>query len=143
MCIADIDIHETSRRPTKSGRQEIPVVIRNSRRAKVFALNGCLVVRKSKPKSKILGRIPLESDGVPERVFIVELQHIRRSRRILKNDWNTLQSAPSGPGDIAHDGKFTLKTLVQTEMINLRQIQLCGRALVEKDILERIGLREL
>src|ERR1700676_3217064 len=132
MCVTDIDIHEASRRPTKSRRQKIPIVIRNSRGAKVCALNGCLVVRKPKTKSKVLCRIPLESNGVPERIFIVELQHVRRRRRMLKNNWNTLQPVPSGPGDVAHDAKFTCKTLIKTEMIDLRQIQLGSRVLVEK-----------
>src|ERR1700693_1773761 len=143
MRITDIEIHKASRRPTETGSQEISIVIGNGRRAQSRALNGCLVIGEPEPKSKILCRVPLQSNSVSQRVFVTEANHTRGTRRILQNDRDTLQAVPSGPGNIAHDGELTLKTLIEAEMINLWQIQLCGRVLVEEDILERIGLREL
>src|ERR1700722_1824819 len=120
MRITDIEIHKASRRPAETSRQEIPIAIRNARGAKIRALNGRFVIREPQPKGKILGRVPLESNGVSNRVFVIEFEHGRRSRRILENDRHSLQAAPSGPGDVAHDGKLTLKSLVKAEMVNLR-----------------------
>src|SRR4030088_1993945 len=110
------------------------VVIRNARTTQARVFDRCFIVSKTSSQSQLLGRIPFQTDRIAVGVFILQIQNIGRGTGIVERNWDLLQSAPTLQFDITHDREIMQKSLIDTEMVDLRKIQPGGCALIKKDI---------
>src|SRR6516165_1885912 len=143
VAISQIDIEKAGWRPSKTGRKQVLVAVRNARRLRISATNGCFVISKAESKRKILCGIPFKSNGITQSVLVLEIQRSGGSTRIMKSNRDTLEAAPSLPGNVTHQRELPGEALIGAEVVDFRQVQLRSRVLIREHALKEIWLWKL
>src|SRR5260370_35545423 len=121
---------------------KITIVIVKARITQRRVFDRRFIVSKTSSQSQLLGRVPFQTDRITGSVFVLEVQDIGRSAGIIEGDGDLLQPSPTLEFDITHQREVKQKSLIDTEMVDLGQIQPSACVLIEKDIAQSVPSRE-